>query len=170
MVKKTNKKSSRSRVFLISLAVIAAIGFGYGIYYYATKSDPVPETPSGIKLAPPTKEEKQQSEDSKQKIVDQQKNSNTANSGKKQVTVTITNATTDNVSSYVSGVLEDGGTCTATFTQGSTTVSRTSSGFSNVSYTQCAPITPSLPSGGSWSVTVKYDSSTSGGTSQKTNL
>lgn len=170
MVKKTNKKSSRSRVILVSFAIIAAIGIGYGIYHYAVKPDPVPETPSGVKLAPPTEEEKQQSEDSKQKIVDQQANSDTQNGGKKQVTVTITNATTDNVSSYVSGVLEDGGTCTATFTQGSTTVTRTSSGFSNVSYTQCAPITPSLPSGGSWSVTIKYSSPTSEGTSQKTNL
>ncbi|MES1986673.1 MAG: hypothetical protein V4440_01340 [Pseudomonadota bacterium] len=127
-------------------------------------------TPSGVRLSPPTDAEKASGDQAKDKIV-QNKDGETATpqpttaDGKKLVSVVITDASTANLTAYANGVLEDGGICTATFTQGTTIVTRTSSGFSNVSYTQCAPITPNLPTSGNWSVVVSYSSNTAEGTS-----
>jgi hypothetical protein len=64
-------------------------------------------------------------------------------------------------------VVEDGGTCTATYANGFNTYTKASSGIANVSYTQCEPIRIDAGklSKGSWRVTVKYSSSTGSGTS-----
>ena len=81
-----------------------------------------------------------------------------ASSGnKKTVYPVITSASRTEVYAYVSGVLEDGGTCTATATQGSQTKTASAAGFANVSYTSCKPIKISLPAG-TWSVVVSYSS------------
>lgn len=163
-------KNPRKRQFIIlilSIAVLIVALVGTIVWQHHKNS--FQPTIPGVNLSPPTKAEKQESDQTKQRIVQQQVQPPTPapapTSQKKSVSVTITNASSDTVTAYITGAFEDGGTCTATFTQGSSVVTRTSSGFKNVSYTQCTPITPNLPTGGNWSVKVSYDSDTASGTS-----
>lgn len=132
-----------------------------------------PRVPT-INYAPATPEEKQQVNDTKDKIVADQKNAaNTpkTSDNKKIVAPIITN-TSGLISAYVTGVFEEGGTCTATFVKDGETRSKTSAGFQNASYTQCAPI--DLESGflskGTWSVVVSYASPTAEGASVSKNF
>ncbi len=76
-------------------------------------------------------------------------------------------AGTVTVYSFVPGLSEDTGTCTATFADGATTASGQSAASFEVSYTTCAPITvavSSAPSSGA-TATVTFESTTSVGTS-----
>jgi hypothetical protein len=163
--KKPSSKLKKIAIVVVALAVVA--GAGAVVHHFTT--DAIKTTPSGVKLTPPTADEKASGDQTKDQIVAKQNATPTptpiSSNGKKQVTPVISYAGADRLNAYVTGVLEDGGTCTATFTQGTSVVSRTSNGFSNVSYTQCAPITPNLPAG-SWSVVVTYSSTTAEGTSQ----
>jgi hypothetical protein len=76
------------------------------------------------------------------------------------------------INAFVTGVFEDDGTCTATLTQGAQTITRTSVGFKNASYTQCTPINLSAANLGTspWSVVVSYSSGTASGSSQAVTL
>jgi hypothetical protein len=154
---------------LVIVLLSATAGF---FVYRHFNSREVPPAPEGINLGPATKEEKTQSDNAKDAIVaNQEAQQNSSNSSsKKTAAVLISSASASNVSSYVTGIFEDGGTCTATFTQAGTTVTRTSEGFKNVSYTQCAPISPNLPNAGQWSVVVSYSSSTAEGKSSPTSF
>lgn len=70
------------------------------------------------------------------------------------------------------GVFEEGGTCTATFVKDGETRSKTSVGFQNSSYTQCAPIDlePGFLTKGTWSVVVSYASPKAEGASISKNF
>lgn len=174
LLKNTKKSNIKKPLGALILAIILLVSIAFA-YKVINRVEPTQEQP-GIKQEinydPPTEEEKQAGDEVKQRIVEQEKQQNTSNNqtGLKQVTPVISSASTTQVSAYISGVFEDGGVCTANFTQNETKVSRTSEGFTNVSYTQCAPITPDLPSGGNWTVTVSYKSSTAQGTSQETKV
>lgn len=165
MIKKSHRRS-KIKIVIIAAALLIAVGGSAYMLIRHNRSKIVPTTASGAKLAPATKEEKLDSSNNKDRIVQDQQNSQTKPDGKKSVTVIITSASSNTVNAYVIGVFEDGGTCTAKFTQGSTVVARTSTGFSNASYTQCAPITPNLPNNNQWSMVVSYSSPTASGNSQ----
>ena len=64
------------------------------------------------------------------------------------------------IRAFISGVIEGDGTCTAVVQQNSTIVRMSSSGFIDASTTQCEPITidTSKLGGGTWNVTVQYQS------------
>ncbi len=98
--------------------------------------------------------------------------SSTNSSSKKQVTPVITNASQEQINAYVPGVFEEGGSCTATLTKNNKTVTKTSTGFQNVSYTSCAPINISgqLTERGIWSLILSYNSTTVEGKSAATSL
>jgi hypothetical protein len=117
-----------------------------------------------VNLSPATSSDKQSNDEHKSAIVqkDQQLGDGSSNSAQpNQATVIITSADANGVKSYVSGVFEDGGSCTATASNGSQTASGSSTGFQNVSYTQCPPISWNSPlSAGKWTVTVNYKSAT----------
>jgi len=168
-------KPSRSKTLIIVGILVVAIASAGALWI--KHSHNTPPAPPGVKLASATKQEKQEANDNKDRILAQEKNGQTQNSqssqasaaspaAKKQVSVIVTSADASIVTAYASGVFEDGGTCTATFTQGGTVVTRNSAGFKNVSYSQCTPITPNLPNAGSWSVVVSYSSATAEGKSQ----
>jgi hypothetical protein len=171
MINKNPNKKNYKKFLIGGLAVVLLVGAGLAIRHFT--SNTTPATPEGVKLAPATPEEKQDADNNKDRIVASEKNGSSSSSSaptetsnsKKQVTVVITNASGDMLNSYVSGVFEEGGTCTAAFTQGGSTITRTSQGFKNVSYTQCAPITPNLPNNAKWSVVVSYSSNTAEGKS-----
>lgn len=181
---KKHKKSNKSLYTKIGLAVVIGLiigGLAYWQFVYKDNqannntetSEQTEEDSDGINYSPPTQEEQQSSDDIKDKDtpVSNPSNPSTSSGGnssnKKSVTPTITSANLGGVSGYVTGVFEEGGTCTATFKKGSTTKTRTSTGFQNASYTQCAPI--DIPSGflssGTWTLTLKYSSDTAAGTS-----
>lgn len=163
-------KFLRSKKGLLMVVVVVVAASGVYVLHQHNRPKNVVTTSSGVNLAPATEQEKQESADSKDKLSQPAPQPTTISSGKKQVTITITYVKADSIRAYATGVFEDGGVCTATFIQGTTTVTRTSSGFENVSYTQCAPITPNLPNTGTWTVVVSYNSSNATGTSQSQTL
>lgn len=170
--KKYMKKSIIITIVAVFVVVATVIGAGVYLNVRNTPNDEVkPRTPT-VKYAPATPAEKQQATDAKDKIVAQKNNTTTTpdatstSDGKKNVTPTITN-TNGSVNAFVAGIFEDGGTCTATFKKDSNVLTKSSTGFENVSYTQCAPIDlgGGFLSAGIWSVTVSYSSSTATGVS-----
>lgn len=167
--KKSGSKKKKNIILACVAAALLVVG-SYAVFrvFYHNNRPPAITGTDGINLEPPTEQDKQESDQNKDRIVEEQNQSSgtSQNTGTKQVGVVITNATADSVNAYVTGVLEENGTCSATFTQGSTTITRTSSGFGNVSYTQCAPITPNLPNTNTWSVVVSYSSPSAAGKSQ----
>jgi hypothetical protein len=179
---KTNKKNRSSytkTILLIGIALIAIASVA--AYALSKRSNDTAVTPqvsakaAAPILKPATPEEKQAATQNKEQIVQAQKTANPATKSDTPTTTTntasvvIVNADKAGVSGYVSGVFEDGGTCTATATSTSgTTTTKSSSGFQNASYTQCAPISwDKQLTAGSWSITLKYVSATSSGTTTK---
>lgn len=169
----------RYLVFFVAALIITGGAITYGLTRNNKKG---PETNSGnptINNTPATDAEKQETENTKDHIINQQnKRQDSSNptvdpsSNKKSVHVVITSANRNSVNAYVTGIFEDSGTCTAIFKNNNTTLMKTSTGFKNVSYTQCAPI--DMDSGflnsGSWDVTVKYSSAEAEGVSASQNF
>ncbi len=128
-----------------------------------------------INYSPATEQEKKaadkikdlQSKEEANNPQEETSESNQNSSSKKTVTPVITNVSAESVSGYINGVFEEGGKCSAVFVKGSSKRTLTSTGFTNVSYTQCAPI--EIPSNylssGTWKVTLKYESNKATGSS-----
>ena len=178
MVTKRKTKSLKKRGLIISLLLILLVisGVVWNIKYKnsSTKQTTTPHNTNSsgnkpsINYNPPTQADIQQTDELKNSVTNPPKVVTTTDNSKKKVTPMISNADSKHVSAYVLGVFEEGGTCTATVTQGSLIFSRTSKGFENSSYTQCTPI--DISTGGiietqKWSLTVSYNSSTAEGTS-----
>ncbi len=149
-------------------AVLILLLAGFGWAHWHNKSSPT--TTTGDTLSPATAAEQQAAADSKNKIVQDQKNqAPTPSSSTKNVNVIITSATSTDVRGYAYGIFEDGGTCTATATKGSQTITKTSVGSKNVSYTSCAPIYWDSPLAlGSWVINLSYKSATAQGSTSQT--
>lgn len=170
MFKLSKPSLSRKKTALLIVLVLLLAGAAvYGVHAWRVHHVPAPvitaKDGKKIKLAPPTKDEKQQVEDHKSDLAKQEAAANSSSSsGTKTSSVVITSPSSSNpagtgVRAYVNGVFEEGGTCTATATQGSSTVAKSSTGFGNVSYTQCAPIDWDAPLGaGKWTISVSYKS------------
>lgn len=98
-------------------------------------------------------------------------NSSSQKESKTSVQVGITSATKQSddieIRAFVAGAIEGDGTCTATVTNGSKSVTGSSEAFIDVSTTQCEPIEipQSRLGAGVWRITVQYQSSTHEGTS-----
>jgi hypothetical protein len=69
------------------------------------------------------------------------------------------------VAAIVPGVVESGGTCTVTLTEGSTVRTLTTDGVAASSYTGCEAVVVKDLAAGSWQVRVRYSSSKSAGAS-----
>lgn len=172
--KNKNKNYRNKKLLIGSIVAVSVIGLSVGFFMYKSRdnqsvSEVTTDTGQTVNYAPATAEEKKQAEDKKEEIVkqkDQKENATSPSTGKVIVKPSITN-TTGSINAYVSGVFEEGGTCTAIFTKDSTTLTKTATGFQNVSYTQCAPMNlePGFLSAGQWIVTVKYVSDKSEGSS-----
>lgn len=141
------------------------------------KSTVTPAEGKDINLDPPTDEEKQAGNEQKDEIAQEKQQQQTApppsSSNKKSVKPVIVTISADNgqidVRGFVSGVFEEGGTCTARFTKpGSAAVTKTTTGFEDYNKTTCSPFTfpaTHLPAKGDWSVTLSYASAIAEGTS-----
>ena len=174
---KLSLKSHRKRTIAIIVVVIIALGAGAFALYRHNHPTSV-KTPDGktVKLKKATAEEKKADDDNKSEIVKREaaiKQATDNPSGQTPSTVIITDPSGTpsgtGVRAYVSGVFEEGGVCTATATMGGQTVTKSSIGFQNVSYTQCAPINwDSALSPGSWTITVSYKSAATSSTQSTT--
>ena len=164
------KKIDRRTVLLVAGALLTISLVGFAIARRDNNTDQGPINGTSGSLAPATTEEKQEAENRKDQIAQEQNNqSSSSTSGIKNVTVVITEANSTSVKGYIQGVFEDGGTCTATATKNSQTITKTSSGSDNVSYTQCTPINWSSPlSTGSWTINLAYKSAAVQGNTGKT--
>lgn len=180
-----SKRSSYVKIAIIAMVIVALAGLAYWQFVHKNNqvnssntesvSDKTGDDSGDINYSPPTEEEQKSSDDIKDTpsptpSTPSQSGSSTSN--KKSVKPIITNANPGSVSGYVTGIFEEGGTCTAVFTKSGTTKTRTSTGFENSSYTQCAPI--SIPSdflsNGTWTLTLKYSSSEAAGSSASQKL
>lgn len=177
MAKRKSRKSSRKflpkKILLIATAVLFVVAVG-AAYLFTRSTSPSntqnkPKPNPYVNLNPATSQEKQQSQSAKDAIVAQQdqqaQKPGDSTVTKTPVTPVITHADSSVVNAYVSGLFEDGGTCTATFTQGSITKTFNSTAFANVSYTSCPPIHVSGLDSGSWVLVLRYSSSSASGSS-----
>jgi len=129
------------------------------------------QTPQ-VNLSPATDQEKSDSEQHKEDTTLPAPSSNTETPNKKAVSPVIVNATMGEsltIRAYVSGVYEDGGTCTIEAVLENNKVSRQSEGFKDATTTICTAI--SIPRSefskpGNWKLTLTYDSTTAHGVSQ----
>lgn len=171
-MKRISKKSLV--VGFVALAVLLAAGAGF-VYWKKQHKSVAPLTPNAVTptssdtIPGPTEEEKQATEEHKDDVVKQQEIENNPSSGQKSVAPIITSASQGGASAYVSGIFEDGGTCTFTFTKGSLRITKSVGAFGNVSTTNCTNVSMSrseFAEAGTWSLTVTYSSPKAQGTSQ----
>lgn len=171
-----NQKQTRSKKTILMWSATAllllAVILG-GVLLYGNRHQVANESDTST-IPPATPEEKQDSDQKKQDIVDSQENPppTTPPEGYKKVNPIIVSAavvgTQVEVRSYVAGVLEDGGECKATFTQGSQSFVRLSEGSADATTTTCAKISVNksdFPATGKWQVIVSYSSATAKGDS-----
>jgi cytoskeletal protein RodZ len=176
MAKKRKNKLVKVSKPLLVLVLVLALSLGaYALLNHnhddSTKpaSKPSSSPNNNINYGPPSNAEKQETQAHKDALAqDSPPAPPPTSSGKKAVTPIITSTEGNQIYAYVPGVFEDGGTCTATFTQGAQKpIVKTSKGFANATYTSCSPI--SGPAG-TWTVVVSYSSSTAEGSSRATEI
>lgn len=165
------------KIFFIALATIIFVGSAAYAYKSAQDDKQNGSNPEAGYTGPSEDQEKTEAEANKtnadKRAELEKEDSQTKTTTKKSVSVVITNAQVNSINSYVSGVFEDGGTCTATITKGSSQILKTSEGFKDATHTTCAPIflkRSDFSSSGTWSVKVSYSSVTSEGQSQAVNI
>ena len=97
-----------------------------------------------------------------------------SSSGKATVNVLVTNAGITNgtvsASGFVTNIVEEGGACTFTFTNGSTVISKVSPPLANATSTTCSTVrfpASELPVNGTWKVVLGYESSKAKGKSSE---
>jgi hypothetical protein len=177
-IKKNNKKALLVWGSVIAVTVLALTGYFALNQNILTDLFKKPSTEQVMNLDPPTETDRQEAEQNKERL-SQTKETQEADipsgdtpqtpSNKKNIKPTITEATRTSIRGYITGIFEEGGTCTATFVKDSQTLTKSSTGFQNASYTQCEPM--DLPGGfletGKWSVTLSYSSGLSEGESDK---
>lgn len=169
----------KKKIIIISSIVLALALAGGGSWWLFKKQRNLEQKPTNtttitdnqgenINLGPPSDEQKRIADERKKTLGQDPTPAPTTPSNKTKVTPVITNASVSGINSYVPGIFEEGGTCTATFTKSGQSFSRSSTGFQNATNTGCPPITTTrsdFPSTGSWSVTLSYSSAKSEGSS-----
>lgn len=172
----TKKKIIAALLIVAGMAVVAM-----GVYLWRHNSGGQnTATVTTQRFSGPTSQEKAAADAHKDELVKQmdQEKQDQATSGQNQssqknVTPVITTATQNGteirISGYISGILEEGGTCTATLVQGTQKIVKTAKAFANVSTTQCSPILidrTEFAAAGDWQVTLAYNSAAAKGASQ----
>lgn len=179
--KSTSNTSSKGLLFwglaaligvIVLVAVLELTNVTHLFHKKPVKTQPTATAPAGsVNYGPTTDEEKRADEQHKQDLSNQSDNSQPA-SGTKTVQPVITYAAQSGnqieVDTFVSGVVEDGGTCTLKLTQGGTTVTKTTQGVRNATTTACPAFfvnRSELSASGTWTAVVSYSSTTAQGSS-----
>jgi hypothetical protein len=178
--KKTFFKNTTNKV-LIVLLLLAVVFVGAAILQRnkntGSKHSQVTPTPT-INLKPATDKEKQQADKAKEEIVNNGSSAPSKNTipkvasspspSAKSVSILLVDAgqygQEIEVRASIQGVIESGGICLATFTQGSATVVKEVKAEANVNSTLCPIISltrQSFPTPGSWDLVISYKSASS---------
>lgn len=178
---KNKKPKSKKVLAAIALLAIVLVGLSLSQLNNKQSSQEEPATvPTAdtieegeINLSPVTEEEIKASDENKQQIVQREEavksGDNLSTAPTNNATIVLVEASKSSVKAYVSGIFEEGGTCKAVATKGDQSYTKSTTGFQNVSNTQCPPIRWTEPlSPGTWSLIVTYSSSTSNATLNKT--
>lgn len=182
--RKKTSSAARKRLFITAALLAAVAGVLWGLDragvvnlpFLADNEAVVPsdnQSPNGINYGPPTEEEKKASDQVKDG--QNQPTSPPATPGqKKAVTPVITswgyNAITQQaeVSGYVGGVIENGGTCTLTLEKSGQKVTESKAAIADAQTTSCGLISVARDrlSPGNWTATLSYSSASAEGTSE----
>ncbi|MDO8335941.1 MAG: hypothetical protein Q7T74_04145 [Candidatus Saccharibacteria bacterium] len=173
---KIKQKRVSKKIIIIGLIAALIVGMAaYIVYAQSNTDDKKARKP--ITYSGPSEQDKKDAADNKANVakrqeIEQQAKQETSSS-KKQVSPVITNANQNGqqvtVTGYVSGVFEDGGTCTLVASKDGTSFTRTSKGFADATTTSCSPFfidRSAFSEPGSWTVKISYSSSNAEGTSQ----
>lgn len=159
------RHSSPKRKVLITLAVLVLAGVGVWLW----QNDQDDKRSAAGENSASIEAEKKATKDFDNRLQEQKKNdsgnSPGDSSGLKVANVIMVSATASEARGYISNVLEEGGTCTATYVKGDSKVIGTSIGFIDVNKTTCAPVSVSGLSPGEWTAVLSYKSSTASGSS-----
>lgn len=183
MVKNKNSSLKWYKKWIVVVPLLFLLaGLVVGLIWYNNRSTtPKDKWQDGTNYRAPTEEEKNQANDAKDKIVEEDKEATetptpAASSSKKQVNVVISDASqysdTVEVRSFVPGYTQSG-TCTVTFSKGSQTFSRDTPANRDVSSTICKTVkvkAAEFPSKGSWQVIVSYSAEKAEGKSETTSF
>lgn len=170
------KSKKKLAIILAVLLIVAALSGGFYIKNSNKETPRTPDQGETINFDPPTEEDAKRVDENKQSIVDREEaiknNSQQPQPSTKSVKPVITYAgqydTGVEVGGFTNGVFEDNSTCTATFSNGSTTFSKSVNAIKNVNAMDCpaiiAPIDQFNPKG-VWNVSLKYSSQSASGES-----
>jgi hypothetical protein len=179
------KQNSKTKIVAIIAAACIAVGIVYLGIAFANKYPPFTKD-SAIKIGDQTinlersDAEKQKSQELSDNPDLKTENNQTdtpaaptekTDNGKQAVNVLLTSAGITNntvrASGMVTNIVEEGGECTYTFTNGSSTVSKKSNTLTNPTSTTCEAVTfsPDELSSGTWKVVLNYNSTNATGTS-----
>lgn len=180
----TPKKNTKTIVIAAALAVLLVAGAAFAYRQYSDSTNSVARDKSGTSLER-SQEELNESENilNNPKDAKQQTGSDTVNepavdsaTGKRTVNVVLTSTGADNgqvdASGFVSNLVEEGGTCTYTFTQTQRTVKKSSGTSVNPTSTTCQTVrfSENELGTGEWKVVIQYNSSSASGTSNEGTL
>lgn len=179
-----NKKTNNKKPILILGAIILLLGIASYTAYAATNkiwpfsaNQPSQSTDKNndINYDPPTKQELDASQDGKKNSAGE----SAPTTPSKNINITVSYAgLSDNKSSievdaYTADVIEGTGTCAATFTNGSVTVTGKSQAMVDASSSICEPILIPLSqfsTSGTWRLVTTYNSTNYSGTSEAQNV
>lgn len=170
------KYTSKKVLVLVILALVVGLGAFMWVKSNNKNSSSTNPSDNNVNYSPPTEEEKQDANNNKQRIVEEDEKLNngtgTPADTKKSVKPVITSAeqyqNNVEVSVLVSSIFEDGGTCTASFSKGSSQFSNQVAATKEGRSVYCSLISVpanQFPEKGEWSVSVTYNSASSYGVS-----
>lgn len=174
--RKISKLLTKKNLLLYVIIVVVLIGASILYKRYSertvTPAESVQDSGPKINLDPPTEQEINETEAHKERLSNEAPRTTTDTNtyGKTKVTPIITSASQNELRSFISGIVEDGGTCIATFRQGSASFTKQSEGFGNVNTTICGVIQldrSDFAASGEWTVTLEYTSNNSAGISEQ---
>ena len=185
-IKSFNHRFSRRKIAVSAVTVVLLLAGSVAAFNYSNSrwsnratdgvdAGTVTNKPGTQKLNldPPTEAEKKQVEDNKDLLARQMTERQTPQAeGKKNITPQIIDAgqygQAIEVRALIPDVYEASGTCTATFKQGSTSLTRTVAAIQGASTTSCTPLVvqrSDFSTAGKWTVTVSYASTSTQGVS-----
>ncbi len=170
------KKIASKKILIVLVIVLTLTGI-VGYFFFFKNDNNLNKSPdSNINYGPPTKEEaaagdeQKTTNEAREKAVQNNKPATTAN-------IVLVDANqyfeTVEVRGYISNIYENGGTCTATFTQDEKTIKQSTSAQKDATTTQCGAIDiprSKFPSGGQWIVVLNYSSDKASGSSSPQNI
>ena len=178
MIRKS-KTEKRKKIIILLISVLAVFAVILFVWWKTHQTQPAAPSvaqsdSTKIDLSPATEEDKADS--NSHKTTDTTTTPTTAGQ-KLAVTPVIVDANQYDqqveVRSYVTGVVESDGTCTFTFSKGSTSFQRQNTALADATTTKCPNITldsTAFTAKGTWSVVVSYDSVKATGASSPVNF